>query len=127
MSENDIKARLRSEAAAEALQADEQEEKNILTLRKWKRRTTWLGILLVLSIVAAVPFLAGFPLHYLWKAVGSKILLLSMILIWPFLWTAAMTYGFRRYQRDITAIHKKFAPPGSKYRTGKSGGPAQRY
>jgi hypothetical protein len=126
MNRKDVKARIRRKAVEEARQADEHEAAIELRLRKWRRGTVWLGGALLASIAAVVPFLYGYPLHNQWDPVGMIILLLAMGLIFPFLWTAGMTYGFWRYQRDIKAIHRKFALPGSKYRTGKSGEPAQR-
>ena len=35
-------------------------------LRKWQRRTAGLGIALVVSVAAVVPFLAGHSLHKYW-------------------------------------------------------------
>src|SRR5579863_2748194 len=127
MNYKEVKARIRQEAIEEARQDDDQEGQIELRLRKWKRGTMWLGGALLASIAAVVPFLYGYPLHNHLDAAGKKILLLAMGLISPFLWTAGITYTFWRYQRDIKAIHRKFAPPGSEYRTGKSGEPAHRY
>jgi hypothetical protein len=121
----DIKARLRAEATEEARQADEQEARISLRLRKWKRGTAWLGISLAASIAAVVPFLYGNPLHDQWDEIGKKLLLLSMGLLAAFMWAGATTYNFWRYLRATKETHRKFAPPGSKYRTGKSSEPTQ--
>jgi len=125
MSNKDIRARLRAEAAEEARQDDEQEAQISLRLRKWKRGTAWLGIALAASIVSVVPFSKGYPLHEHAESAGKFLVYLSMILLTAFMWAGATTYNFWRYLRATTGIHRKFAPPGSKYRTGKSIEPTQ--
>jgi hypothetical protein len=117
----DIKARLRAEAAEEAWQADEQEARIGLRLRKWKLGTAWVGIALAASIISVVPFSKGYPLHEHAESVGKFLVYLSMILLTAFVWAGATTYNFWRYLRDTKETHRKFAPPGSKYRAGKSG------
>ena len=119
MSYNDAKARLRAEAIEEARLDEEQEVRLQQRVRKWKRGTMLLGMALIVSIVAVVPFLYGFPLHDQWDAVGKKLILLSMILLAAFMYASATTYNLWSYLKATKGIHKRFAPPGSKYRTGK--------
>jgi hypothetical protein len=121
MNHKAVEARIRKEAVDEAREAEEQELRIEQRLRKWKRSTISLGIALIASIAGVVPFLDGYPLHDYWDAVGKKILLLSMGLLPAFMWTTVTTYNFWRYLRDTRETHRKFAPPGSKYRAGKSG------
>jgi hypothetical protein len=119
MSFKDIKARLRQEAAEEAMQAAEQEAQIEQSIRKWKRRTIYLGVALATSIGSVVPFSEGHPLHG-YAGVGGKFFVyLSMCLLAVFMYAAGITYSFWQDLRDTKTAHRKFAPPGSKYRTGK--------
>jgi len=113
------RARIRAEAIEEARLDEEQEVRLQQRVGKWKRGTILMGIALVVSVVAVVPFLYGYPLHDQWDAVGKKLILLSMILLAAFMYVAATTYNLWSYLKAIKGIHKKFSPPGSKYRTGK--------
>ena len=113
------KARIRADALEEARQDDEQEVRLTQRVRKWKRGSTLLGIALVATIVATVPFLYGYPLHNHWDDIGKKLLLVSMCLLCMFMYAAATTYNLWSYLKAIKEIHRKFAPPGSKYRTSK--------
>jgi drug/metabolite transporter (DMT)-like permease len=110
---------IRREAEKEAIEVEEQEARIQLRLRKWKIGTVWLGTALALSILAVVPFLHGFPLHDEWDTIGKKILLLSMCLLAVLMYVAGTTYNFWAYLKDMRRAHKQFAPPGSKYRSGK--------
>jgi hypothetical protein len=103
--------------AQEAKQADQNETEVDALLQKWKRRTKWLAAAFAASAMSVVPFLSGWPLHDYWDILGSRLLLLSMLLISPVLWVAATTYNFWRYLRAIRQTHKKYAPPGSRHRT----------
>ena len=84
-----------------------------------ERGTALSGAALAASIAAVVPFLYGYPLHDHWDAWGKKILLVTMCVFVVFIYAAATTYNFWSYLRGIREIHRKFAPPDSKYRTGK--------
>jgi nicotinamide riboside transporter PnuC len=103
----------------EAQQDEEQEERINRRLTNWMRGTKYLGLALFLSIAAVVPFLSGYSLHYRWDALGKKIVVLAMILFVSFVYAAGTTYNFWVYLRGIKSLHRKFAPPGSKYRIGK--------
>jgi hypothetical protein len=117
MNREQLKAQLRAEAIEEARQDEENEARAERQLRNWKRATTLLGILLVASIVALVPFLAGHFLHSHWEKIGKKILLFSMGVDAAFVYTAGHTWVFWYGLRELRKIHKKYAPLGSKYRT----------
>jgi hypothetical protein len=113
------KARIQAEAREEAHQDEEQELRLEQRVQKWKRGAALLGVALIASIIAVVPFLYGYPLHNQWDVVGKKLILLSMCLLCAFMYTVATTYNLWSYLRVIKGIHRKFAPPGSKYRTSK--------
>jgi len=115
------KRRIRERWGQEAREDEEQAARIELRLRRWRRGTAYLGIGLAASIAAVVPFLSGYPLHDRWDVVGKKILLLTMCLLLVFIYAAGTTYNFWSYLRGIRAIHRKFAPPGSKYRTDQQG------
>lgn len=121
MNRQELRRRVRADAINEAKLDNEQEAKIERTLRKWKRATAIAGGALLASVVAVIPFLAGQPLYRLWDAVGKKILLLAMALFLAFVYTSGHTFAFWYYLRGLKRIHKKYAPPGSKYRTGKKG------
>lgn len=121
MNHKNAKARVRAEALEEAKQDEEQEARIELRLRKWKLGSILLGGTLIASIVAIVPFLAGHPLHNRWDSAGRRILQLSMGLFLAFMYVAGTALTFWYYLRETKKIHKRFAPPGSKYRMGKSG------
>ena len=113
------RALVKAQALEEAKQNAEQEARLEQRLRKWQRGTVILGSALTVAIIALIPFLAGFPLHAWWFSVGQWILILTMAIFFAFVYTAGTCYVFWSYFRDIKKIHRKFAPPGSKYRTGK--------
>jgi hypothetical protein len=117
MSLKEAKARARAEAAEEAKQDEEREALMEQRLRSWKRRTLWLGVALVVNIGAIAPFAEGQPLHQ-YAGSSTKILVyLAMCLLAVFMFSAGTSYVVWNYLRDIRKINKKFAPPGSKYRT----------
>ena len=119
MNRKQLKAQLRAEAIEEAQQDEESEIRAELTLRRWKRATTLLGILFVASVAVLVPFLAGHSLYSHWEKVGKRVLLFSMVLFNAFVYTAGHTWVYWHGLRELRQIHKKYAPPGSKYRTGR--------
>jgi len=77
-------------------------------LHKWKRGTIWLGVALLASIVATVPYGYGHPLHDKWDAVGKKILVLSMGLFLAFIYSAATTYNFWWGLRQLKKIGRNY-------------------
>jgi hypothetical protein len=119
MNHEGVKARVREAAREEARQDEEQEARIEGRLRKWIRGTTWLGLGLAISVATVVPFLKGHSLHHQWDSVGKKILALSMALLVAFMYAAGITYTCWWHLKRIKETHRKFAPPGSKYRMGK--------
>ena len=110
------KSRIRGQWRKEASQDEEQEARIEQRLRNWKRGTAVLGLGLVVGIAAVVPFLRGNPLHDQWDSLGKKILLLTMCLFVAFMYTSGITYTIWTYLRGMKQVHRKFAPPGSKFR-----------
>src|SRR5579862_4976756 len=97
---------IREKAKEEARRDDEQEARLEQRLRKWKRRTTWLGISLAISIAAVVPFLKGHSLHEQWDVAGKKILILSMCLLVGFMYAAGITYTCWLYLKSVKRINR---------------------
>ena len=111
MSLKDAKEHIREEAAEESRRDEEQQARIEQRLRKWKIGTVCLGIALLASVGAVVPFLYGNPLHDQWDAIGKKILLLSMCFLAVFMYVAATTYNLWSYLRAMKHVHQTFAPP----------------
>ena len=105
------RARVRAEALEEARQQAEQEIEIQQYVRKWKRRTIWLGVALALCVGVIAPFTEGLPLHQ-YAGRSTKVLVyLAMCLFTVFTFAFAMTCIMWKYLRDIRKIHKKFTPP----------------
>ena len=121
MNRKELRKRARADAINESKLDDEREAKAERKLRRWNLATAIIGGALLLAIIAVVPFLAGQPLHNWWETIGKRILLVAMGLYGVFVYTVAHTIIFWYYLRGMRKIHKKYAPPGSKYRTGKGG------
>jgi hypothetical protein len=105
------KARVRAEAIEEARQHAEQEIEAQQYVRKWKRRTMWLGVAFALCIGVIAPFTEGLPLHQYAGRSTTVLVYLAMCLFSAFMFASAMTYVFWKYLRDIRKIHKEFTPP----------------
>ena len=123
MKRKQLKAQLRAEAIEEAHRDEDSEIRAQRTFLRWRRATALLGVLSMASVVALALFLAGGPLHNHWEKIGKKVLVLSGVLFGSFIYTAAHTWIYWYGLRELRKIHKRYAPPGSKYRTGK-GDPA---
>lgn len=111
----DKKARTRERAA---LAAKENEIRVVQSLRKWKRGTIWLGIALMVSIGAVVPFLRGHSLYPYSVSTGKVLVYLSMCLLCVFMYAAGITYSFWSYLRAIRGIHSN-SVPAARQLTGK--------
>jgi hypothetical protein len=119
MNRKELKKRVRAAALEEARLDDRIEVEVERTLRKWKYATVIAGGAMLAGIISVIPFLAGQPFHDKWEVIGKRILLITMCLNVPFVYTAGHTLVFWNYLRRMRKIHKKYAPPGSKYRAGK--------
>jgi uncharacterized membrane protein YidH (DUF202 family) len=118
MNPNERKALLRAEAAEEARQDEERESGIERRLRAWKRTTLWVGVALLLCILAIVPFADGGPLHQHAGNSTKFLVYLAMCLLAVFMYAVGTSYVVWNYLRATRKTHKKFAPPGSNYRIG---------
>ena len=114
MNHMDAKVRRKLKAAAENEQYKETNGKSSSVSESGKRRAIWLGIALLGSVAAVVPFLYGYPLHNQWDSVGKKLLLLSMCLLPACVYAVGIAFSFWLYLRNIKKIHREFSPPDSK-------------
>jgi hypothetical protein len=114
MNHKSAQARRKLDAAMEEKAQDKETELQIEgCLQRWRRRAIWLGIALLGSIAAVVPFLYGYPLHGQWDAVGKKLLVVSMCLLPACMYAVGTTFSFWLYLRNIRKIHRELAPPDS--------------
>src|SRR5690348_6143207 len=121
MNRKEVRNRTRAEALKEAKLDNEREVEVEQKLGRWKRATAIIGVALLVSTVGVVPFLSGQALHNWWDVVGKRLLLVAMGLFGVFIYIAGHTAIFWYDLRGLRRINKKYAPPGSKYRTGKKG------
>ena len=68
-------------AAEEDFEATAKEARIEVRLKKWKRATLLLGIVLSIAILTVVPFLKGHWLHRHWDSIGKNVLLFSMFMV----------------------------------------------
>jgi hypothetical protein len=101
-------ALLRGEAAKEAKEDARLEATIGQRISNWKRATVSLGLALLASIAAVVPFLDGHPLHKHWDALGKYIVLLSMFLLSAVCYAAWTTYNMHVYLRDVKEVHQDY-------------------
>ena len=69
-------------------------------VRRWKRRTTALAVLFVISIGGVIPFLAGNPLHRYFDQ-GKWLIYVACCLLTLVTGSAALTYNFERHLRQL--------------------------
>lgn len=79
-------------------------------LQRWRRRATWLGMALLVTIIAIIPFLYGHPLHREWDTIGRKLVLLSMCLLLAFMYAVGTAFNFWLYLRETKKIHRELPP-----------------
>jgi ABC-type Co2+ transport system permease subunit len=109
---------MRNEALEEALSDEEMEVRTARKLRKLQRAAIVLGTMLGATVAAVTPFLKGHSFHGSWDSMGKYLVMLAMVLLPAFMLTAALTYGLWNYLRNMRKIHRRYAPPLSKERTG---------
>ena len=74
--------------------------------RAWKRRATFLGLALIVSIGLVIPFLEGHALHRYFGSAGKAFLLTSMCLLSAFMYAAGTAYILHAYHRALRRIHQ---------------------
>ncbi|WP_109488000.1 hypothetical protein [Occallatibacter savannae] len=109
---------VREDAIEESRMNEEAEARAAAKLKKFYIAAVVSGVLLILTIVTIVPFLAGHSLHSRWEDIGRYLVMLAMGLLPVFMFSAALSFGLWRYSRGLRAIHRKYAPPLNKHRTG---------
>jgi len=82
--------------------SDEYLRKWEVYVRKWRARTFFLGIALVLSVAACIPFLAGHALHRYFDR-GRYLIYVSCGLLTLLGGSSAMTWNFWWYLRKLRA------------------------
>ena len=87
------------------------------SVRRWKRRTGFLGAAFLASVGSVAPFLDGQPLHSHFSPVGRVLIYIAMLLLSVFMYAAATTYNLRSHLRELKRIHgSSAASPGSDLR-----------
>jgi hypothetical protein len=67
----------------------------------WRRRALYSTIALVLSCTFLSPFLEGQPLHKYWQSFGKYLVILSVILLVPFVYCVGLFWSAWKALRDI--------------------------
>jgi hypothetical protein len=67
----------------------------------WKKRLWYCGPAFTLSCAFVYPFLYGHSLHPYWESFGKYLVLLSMGLLLPFVYCAALTWVAWKLLRDL--------------------------
>jgi hypothetical protein len=80
------------------------------SLRKWKLATLYLGLALFASVASVVPFLYDHSLHDHWDTIGKNIVLLAMVLLPAFCYTAWETYNMHVYLSGVKKINQEYPP-----------------
>lgn len=93
---------MKNRRRAKPTEDEEYIERWELYVQKWKRRTIGLGIALILSITSVIPFLDGHLLHRYFQQ-GRYLIYLACALLSPFVGSAALTYNFWSYRRNLRA------------------------
>jgi hypothetical protein len=78
-------------------------------VKKWRRATLLLGIGLLISSIAWVPFWEGNSLHHLWKTFGRVFAVLTMAFFFPCLYAGVTTLNLLWYGASLRKIDREFA------------------
>jgi hypothetical protein len=78
-------------------------------LRRWKRRATYLGVAVIVSVLLWAPFFEGEPLHRYWRSFGRIFAVLSLAFFLPFLYSAATVVNLWYYGASLRKIDRQFA------------------
>lgn len=70
-------------------------------LRTWKRRALYSTAAFFLSCASVSPFLYEHPLHAYWESFGKYLVLLSMVLLIPFVITVGVAINSWFFLRNI--------------------------
>ncbi len=92
------------EKSDEELQAEVARE-----VRRWRRRATYLGVGIVISVLLWTPFFEGGPLHRFWTSFGRIFAVLSLVFFLPCLYSAATMVNLWWYGASLRRIDHQFA------------------
>jgi len=112
MTLSESKAQVKQQWAEESERYRQEELRIKSRLQNWRTGALLLGGALGISIVLVIPFLAGYPLHRFWNPIGSRILVVSMLLLCGFMYPAGTAYNPKSYLRAIRRANDRFGPPG---------------
>jgi hypothetical protein len=104
--ETGVTAVKRRDNEGEAEEASSLEDARML-LSRWRRRAIVLGSALFASVASVVPFLEGHSLHAQFDKIGKFLIVLSMCLLPLAALSAAFTYNFWTYLRDLKKANRK--------------------
>ena len=102
------KAHIRTHPATEAQEDADDEAEIARSLRKWKRATVYLGLALVVTLGATVPFSYGHSLHRYSDVIGEKILFLSGGLWLAVVYSAINALIMWNYLRGVKKVNKEY-------------------
>jgi hypothetical protein len=71
----------------------------------WKRRATFLGLALMVSVTLVIPFLEGHSLHSHFATAGTALVMTSMFLLASFMYAVGTAYNLRAYHRALRRIY----------------------
>ena len=118
MTDSEARERIRNEAIEEARRNDEEEAAATCKFRKLLGAAVVLGVLLLLDVGLVTQFLRGHRWYDYSEPIGKYFLIAAGILTSGFMLVAGLTFGLWRYLRGIKEVHRKYAPPLSRHRTG---------
>jgi hypothetical protein len=121
MTESDARRTIRNEAIEEDRLNDAEELKAERKIRLFSRTTLILGALLVLDVILVSQFLRGHQWYEYRESIGKCLLILAGCLLSAFMLYAGLAFGLWRFLRGIKEVHRRYAPPLSRHRTGSNG------
>lgn len=86
----------------ESVEAARQHAEQLVKL--WDKRALSAGLAFLLSCAAVYPFLEDHSLHIHWDSFGKYLVLLSMVLLIPFVMCAGTAINTRIYRRNLAKI-----------------------
>ena len=91
-------------------QGDEELQAQIAEqVRRWRGRTIYLGLGLIVSVLLWTPFFDGRPLHHYWTSFGRIFAVLSLIFFFPCLYSVATMMNLWYYGASLRRIDRQFA------------------
>lgn len=85
-----------------SIEAAKQQAQHLVSL--WDRRALYAGVAFVLNCAAVYPFLKGHVLHNHWESFSKYLVLLSMLLLVPFVICIGIAINSRVHRRNLRKI-----------------------